>query len=224
MCPTCSLTQNFFWVPCAIYFGKRPVFVVASTLFFAFTLWSAAATSYQTLFAARVISALAGGSTEALGAAIVNDLFFLHERGAKMGIYMVALSTGNAIGPLISGFTVTAIGWRWFNWIATNLCGITFVAVILFVPETRFERQYDIGIAEGEDAEGESKSATVEVEQVDSVTESHNLPARKTYWQQLSLWSGTPADASVFGIFFRPFPLLAYPAVLWGVLSCEYPL
>ena len=73
--------------------------------------------------AARVISAIAGGATEALGAAVVNvscshdvlnpslhqnqDLFFLHERGGKMGIYMIALSTGNAIGPLINGFIVT---------------------------------------------------------------------------------------------------------------------
>ncbi|CAK7218015.1 hypothetical protein SEUCBS140593_003400 [Sporothrix eucalyptigena] len=218
-CILCLGLGNFFWVPSAIYFGKRPVFVLASGLFFAFTLWTAVATSYETLFAARIISALAGGSTEALGAAIVNDIYYLHERGSKMGIYMVALSTGNAIGPLISGFTVTAIGWRWFNWIATILCGITFVAVVFFVPETRFERQYDRGIAESEDGqEGESKTAAVEVEHVDSHADA-SIPARKSYWKQLSLWSGVPSDTNFFAIFFRPFPLIIYPAVLWGVLS-----
>ncbi|KAL1895032.1 hypothetical protein Sste5346_005452 [Sporothrix stenoceras] len=209
---------NFLWVPCAIYFGKRPVFVLSSGIFFAFSCWSAVANSYETLLVARVILSVAGGSTEALGAAIVNDLYYLHERGAKMGVYMIALTTGNAVGPLISGFTVTAIGWRWFLWISMILSGITFVAVIFLVPETRFERQYDEGIAGVDRDEGESKSAALDVEQV-SATGNALLPVRKSYWQQLALWSGIPKDTSFFAIFLRPFPLLVYPAVFWGVLS-----
>ena len=79
---------NFFWVPMANYFGKRPVFVLASGLLCLCYVWGAVATSFESVLCSNIIAAFAGSSTEALGAATVNDLYFLHERGAKMGIYM----------------------------------------------------------------------------------------------------------------------------------------
>lgn len=64
--------SNFFWVPIANYFGKRPVFVVASALLCACYVWGALATSFESLLWSNVVAAFAGSSTEALGAAIVN--------------------------------------------------------------------------------------------------------------------------------------------------------
>jgi MFS family permease len=71
---------------------------------------------------------------------MVNDLYFLHERGWYMGIYMNSISGGNTIGPLICGFVVESIGWRWHKWMAVIFTGINFLAVLLFVPETQFNR------------------------------------------------------------------------------------
>jgi len=76
---------NFFWVPVANYFGKRPVFVVASLILCVCYIWGAIAQSFKSLLWSNCIAAFAGSSTEALGAAMVNDLYFLHERGTKMG-------------------------------------------------------------------------------------------------------------------------------------------
>ena len=83
---------NFFWVPVANYFGKRPVFVFASGLLCVCYIWGAVANSFRSLLWSNIIAAFAGSSTEALGASIVNDLYFLHERGAKMGVYMNFIS------------------------------------------------------------------------------------------------------------------------------------
>lgn len=121
-------------MPTAIYFGKRPVFLTACFLLFLCCIWAAVAKSFEGLLAATVVGAFAGGATEALGAAIVNvcmilfplaqkralrkiqtcdeelirlkDLFFLHERGSKMGYYIVAISWGSNIGPLCGGFII----------------------------------------------------------------------------------------------------------------------
>ena len=71
-CILCLGSGNFIWVPTAIYFGKRPVFVIASGVFFVCSIWASVAQSFNSLLAARLIIALAGGSTEALGAAMVN--------------------------------------------------------------------------------------------------------------------------------------------------------
>jgi MFS family permease len=109
---------NFFWVPVANYFGKRPVFVFASLLLCVAYIWGACAKSFKSLLWSNIIAAFAGSSTEALGAAMVNDLYFLHERGFMMGLYMNSISGGNTIGPLICGFVVESIGWRWHKWMA----------------------------------------------------------------------------------------------------------
>jgi MFS family permease len=63
---------NFFWVPLANYFGKRPVFVIASGLLCACYIWGATARSFESLLWSNVVAAFAGSSTEALGASIVN--------------------------------------------------------------------------------------------------------------------------------------------------------
>jgi MFS family permease len=103
----------------ALYFGKRPAFLVSSFLFFGTIIWSAKATSFESLVAARVLCAFAGSITEGLAAAISADLFFLHERGWWMGVYVVFLNGGSALGSLISAFIIEK-GWRWHFWVSSR--------------------------------------------------------------------------------------------------------
>lgn len=100
----------------ALYFGRRPAFVIAITGFLACTIWSAKTQSYNALIASRILCAFFGSITEALPAAVVKDLFFLHERGKQMGIYTAFLQGGGMIGFILAGF-ITDIGWRWNLWV-----------------------------------------------------------------------------------------------------------
>lgn len=70
-----DLKQNFFWVPLANYFGKRPVFVFASLLLCVCYIWGAFAQSFKSLLWSNIVAAFAGSTTEALGAAMVNVRF-----------------------------------------------------------------------------------------------------------------------------------------------------
>ncbi|KAI4854085.1 MFS general substrate transporter [Aureobasidium sp. EXF-8845] len=221
---------NFFWVPTAVHFGKRPVFVIALALLTACNAWSATSKSFDSLLAARVVAAFAGSSTEALGAAIVNDLFFLHERGAQMGIYIVFLAWGNSLGPLCGGFITSGIGWRWFCWICTIFCAVNLVAVFFFVPETRFKRELTIPTAVDEiiteqtaDDKAGSTAEHVELEMqtTHTITIAQAANSRNTYLQRLSLWSGKSSDSGYLIDFIRPFPLVILPAVFWAVLICK---
>ena len=111
------MAQNFFWTPIALYFGKRPVFLFVSFLSFAGSIWCVKANSWHSFEAARVVSALAYSACESLCAGIETDIFFLHERGAWMGIYLVGLLGGVSLGGLMSGFIINALGWRWHFWV-----------------------------------------------------------------------------------------------------------
>ncbi|KAF1940505.1 MFS general substrate transporter [Clathrospora elynae] len=209
---------NFFWVPIANMWGKRPVFVFASGLLCACYIWGAVATSFSSLLGSNIIAAIAGSSTEALGAALVNDLYFLHERGGKMGIYMNAIAGGNTLGPLICGFVITNLSWRWYKWIAVILTGLNFLAILLFVPETRYQREEfnEVGVAICPSRE-KVIAADEKFLWQDSDDGLRHQVSRKTWRMELSLWSGAP-NMNLAKMFVRPFPMLLYPSVIYASL------
>ncbi|KAH3987379.1 hypothetical protein HBH64_018070 [Parastagonospora nodorum] len=211
---------NFFWVPMANYFGKRPVFVFSSGLLCACYVWGATAQSFKSLLWSNITAAFAGSATEALGASIVNDLFFLHERGAKMGIYMNSIAGGNTIGPLVCGFIVSNLSWRWHKWIAAILVGINFLCVVFFVPETRYDRTEKTEKGHTSRSNSQDKTAPPDVTSVRRMSDD-SVPTQmpqKTFAQDLKLWSGTP-ETNLFKMFLRPFPMIAYPAVMYSFLT-----
>ncbi len=216
---------NFFWVPVANYFGKRPVFVFCSGLLCASFVWGACAASFESLLWSNVVAAFAGSSTEALGASIVNDLYFLHERGAKMGLYMNFISGGNTLGPLVCGFVITGLSWRWHKWIAVIFTAINFLTVLLFVPETRYYRTEDrhevmSSSTENVPAQAEPKETTqVTAEDQEAQNSPPPTVPKKTWMQELSLWSGVAPDTNLFKMFVRPLPMFVYPCVIYSFLG-----
>jgi len=61
------------------------------------------ATTYGGLMAARVIHAFGSGVCEALPVQLVNDIFFLHERGKRLGYYTGPKLHSPTLWPASSG-------------------------------------------------------------------------------------------------------------------------
>lgn len=53
-----------------------------------------------------------------------------------LGLWALAATCGPALGPIISGFSVTAENWRWSLWEMLWLSGPIFIMMLLFLPET----------------------------------------------------------------------------------------
>jgi MFS family permease len=66
---------------------------------------------------ARVLSALFASAGEGLTASVVADLFFVHEHGRWMGLYVFILQSGTTVGTIATGFIITSRGWRWGFWV-----------------------------------------------------------------------------------------------------------
>ena len=141
---------NLFWVPLSLKIGKRPVLIICSAIFFAASIWSATAQSWASLFGARIIQGFGASASEALGPSVVADLYFLHERGTKVGLYTFAIAGGAALGGIFAGLVAHANpNWRDVFWMDVALTGALFVCTLLFLAETNFNRPAEFEGGEG---------------------------------------------------------------------------
>lgn len=99
--------------PTAILFGKRPVYLAGAILFIGTSVWAGYSPSFSSLIAARVFQGVAVSPVECLPSATIAEIFFLHERAYRIGIYTLLLLGGKNIVPLVSAAIIGRFGWRW---------------------------------------------------------------------------------------------------------------
>ena len=124
--PTVALSTGFYMAglgagsviasPTAILFGKRPVYLVGAVMLILSSVWCAASPSYASLVVARVFQGMAISPVECLPSATIAEIFFLHERAYRLGIYTLLLLGGKNLIPLVSAAIIQALGWRWVFW------------------------------------------------------------------------------------------------------------
>ncbi|EPQ53334.1 MFS general substrate transporter [Gloeophyllum trabeum ATCC 11539] len=213
--------------PFAVKFGRRPVFLLSALLLFTCSIWSAVSNSLQSFVASRVFQGFGMASFEALVTATIGDIYFVHQRGFRVAVWGLAILGGINVAPIVNGYMIESksLGWRWCFWIITIFFGIALAAVILFVPETNYDRR----------AEGATETATPASEKVENVGDTekeyvehipsveqapkgNHLPP-KTFVQELAPWSGYVSKVSFLQVFFRPFPFLLSPIIWFAIFS-----
>lgn len=102
--------------PTAILYGKRPVYLASAVLYIVASVWCALAPSFAQLVVARIFQGMAVSPVECLPSATIAEIFFLHERAFRIGIYTLLLLGGKNIIPLISAAIIGNLGWRWVFW------------------------------------------------------------------------------------------------------------
>lgn len=131
---------SVFASPTAILFGKRPVYLFSAIVFILTSVWCALAPSYGSLVVARVFQGISVSPVECLPSATVAEIFFLHERAYRLGIYTLLLLGGKNLVPLVSAAIIQSFGWRWVFWIVAMVIGFCGTLLFLFVPETFWDR------------------------------------------------------------------------------------
>jgi len=148
--PQVALTTGFYMLglgvgsvimsPTAILFGKRPVYLFGSIVFVLTSVWCALSPNYTSLVIARVFMGIAVSPVECLPSATVAEIFFLHERAYRLGIYTLLLLGGKNLIPLVSAAIINGLGWRWVFWIVAIIVGFGGTLLFFFVPETFWDR------------------------------------------------------------------------------------
>ncbi|TGJ83301.1 hypothetical protein E0Z10_g5445 [Xylaria hypoxylon] len=126
--------------PTAILYGKRPVYLFGAILFILSAVWCALSPSFTSLILARIFQGIAVSPVECLPSATIAEIFFLHERAFRIGIYTLLLLGGKNLVPLISAVIINQLDWRWVFWIVAVVVGFCGILLFFFVPETFWDR------------------------------------------------------------------------------------
>ncbi|KAH8804515.1 major facilitator superfamily transporter, partial [Xylogone sp. PMI_703] len=126
--------------PTAILFGKRPVYLIGAIMFILTAVWCALSPNFVSLLIARIFQGIALSPVECLPSATIAEIFFLHERAYRIGIYTLLLLGGKNLVPLISAAIIQSLSWRWVFWIVGMVGGFCWCLIFLFVPETFWDR------------------------------------------------------------------------------------
>src|SRR6201997_5901063 len=98
-------------------FGRKRVFQAAVLFFLAGSVLCGLAQSMTMLVASRALQGIAAGAIMVTAAAMIGEVVPLRERGRYQGALGAVFGVTTVIGPLLGGFFVDHLTWRWAFWI-----------------------------------------------------------------------------------------------------------
>ncbi|KAM3076129.1 Major facilitator superfamily transporter [Clarireedia jacksonii] len=225
--------------PAAWLYGRRLPYIICLTLGVVGAIWLARVHTTSD----SIWNQLFVGASEACAEANVqlslSDIFFQHQRGTVLGIYVLATSIGTYLGPLIAGYIGGGpMGWRWIGWWSVIISTCTIIVCYFTLEETMFERPesaYEVPTINGVNTPTEASPTSPSNEKETALTSTPSdtppiytppPPAKKSFRDRIRLI--TPAS-NLRGTGFKQycsrllhtlrifsFPAVWYSGLQWG--------
>ncbi|KZM24958.1 uncharacterized protein EKO05_0010501 [Ascochyta rabiei] len=119
-----------FWGTLADVFGRKPVILVANSVFLAGSVLCAVSVDAVMLVAGRAVQGLGGGGVTVLVYVCVSDLFTIRDRSFYLGTVGAVWAVASALGPVLGGVFAEEINWRWCFYI--NLPIVSLSIILLY--------------------------------------------------------------------------------------------
>ncbi|KAL4734437.1 major facilitator superfamily domain-containing protein [Aspergillus similis] len=130
-----------FVVALSAYFGRFPVLFWFVVVALATAIWCAAAQSFESFMAARILNGFFSTVAQGGGLMFIKDMFFFHEHPRKINIWSAFIVLSPYMGPLFAAFITTTQIWQWAFGVYSIETGLCLIAIVLFVEETYYDRR-----------------------------------------------------------------------------------
>lgn len=228
----------------ATKFGKRPVFLFSTLICIIGTALGEAKIDYQHLLAARVVQGFATSAFESLIVSSIGDLYFVHERGARLGFINFILNACSGLASIICGQVFAGLGWLWLFHLFQIFLVIQFIAMFLLCPETTYIRQSSGAAAAAsmpmtrvvrnfsmrsltDDKKRLSTAAAPmsgwyedDEQSVMEMPPTHAvIPKKKGFVESMAVFTGVYSQDNVAKFVLGPFLAMACPGACYAILA-----
>jgi EmrB/QacA subfamily drug resistance transporter len=117
--------------------GRRRMFVIGAGVFALGSAWCGLSPSVAQLIAARALQGIWAAFLIPSSLAIIGASIAAAERGRAIGTWAGFSAIAGAIGPLLGGWIVDHVGWRWIFLINPLIAAATIWVTLRHVPESR---------------------------------------------------------------------------------------
>lgn len=134
-----STATTPLWGKAGDLYGRKRVFQLAIVIFLIASALCGLSQNMYELIGFRGLQGVGGGGLISLAFAIVGDVIPPRERGRYQGYFTVVFGTSSVIGPLLGGFAVDNLSWRYIFYINLPLGILALVVTnrVLQMPEVR---------------------------------------------------------------------------------------
>jgi MFS family permease len=223
-------------------YGRRLQYLLCLVFSLVGAIWFAKLQNSGDLIAGQLFVGASQSCAEALAQLSLSDLFFQHQRGTVLGLYILATSVGTFLGPLAGGF-ISETQWRWVGWGSVIVSAVTLVVFYFGLEETAFNREIFLGRRFGGESNTTSHTSVPEDDEkpmgissgsiTNAISDSSpiaNVPytsvddPERLYRQRIALITRSPNTKGLglkqyFLRIWYTLRIFAFPAVLYSGLQ-----
>ena len=98
-------------------YGRRRLYLIAMALFLAGSILCGLANTMTQLIWARGLQGVGAGGVLPLAFILIGEMFSLEQRAKMQGYFSGVWGVSSIVGPLLGGFLVDSLSWRWVFYI-----------------------------------------------------------------------------------------------------------
>jgi EmrB/QacA subfamily drug resistance transporter len=126
-------------------YGRKIILQTAIVIFLVGSALCGLAQNMSELIAFRAVQGIGGGGLMVTAMAVIGDIIPPRDRGKYQGFFGAVFGVSTVIGPLLGGFFVDNLSWRWIFYVNLPIGGLALVviAAAFHAPTVRARHRID---------------------------------------------------------------------------------